>query len=181
MNKHLNEKTEKTEKVIHLLVTTLCDRNCKYCCDKQYSFDEIPTVTDKELKEAEVICLTGGEPFKYSQPNEIAYNLKTRYKNIKAVYVYTNALEFAEYLFKYDNSIDFIDGVNVSIKTKRGLDFFNIYIKNDKRLKAKELSNILYVFDNLISKNSNIGNFRYKERNWQPDFKPADNSIFRRI
>ena len=33
MNKHLNEKTERTEKIIHLAITTLCDRKCKYCCN----------------------------------------------------------------------------------------------------------------------------------------------------
>lgn len=29
MNAKLNEKTELTEKVIRILVTTLCNRNCK--------------------------------------------------------------------------------------------------------------------------------------------------------
>lgn len=58
----------------------------------------IPCVTDEELRNAEVLCLTGGEPFKYTQPNAIASYYKRNYPNIKKIYVYTNALEFAEYL-----------------------------------------------------------------------------------
>lgn len=32
----LNPKTDATKKVIHLMVTPLCNRNCRYCCNKQY-------------------------------------------------------------------------------------------------------------------------------------------------
>lgn len=182
MNKHLNEKNENTEKVIHLLVTTLCDRNCKYCCNKQYSFDEIPTVTDEELRNAEIICLTGGEPFKYSAPNEIAEKLKRDYKNIKAVYVYTNAVELGQYIVEKDSDgqFNYIDGVNVSIKCKADADAFLDYIVNVKAIK-KMKSNLLYVFDNLLPKGTDVGNFVWKDRTWQPDFKPASDSIFRRI
>lgn len=31
---NLNSRTEKTKKVMHLMVTSLCDRDCKYCCNK---------------------------------------------------------------------------------------------------------------------------------------------------
>ena len=56
----LNEKNEFTKKVVHLLITSLCNRNCPYCCNKQYSLDDVPYITDEELKETEVLCLTGG-------------------------------------------------------------------------------------------------------------------------
>ncbi len=59
----LNPKTDATKKVIHLMVTPLCNRNCRYCCNKQYDINDISYVTDEELREAEVLCLTGGEPF----------------------------------------------------------------------------------------------------------------------
>lgn len=182
MNPHLNEKTEATEKVIHLLVTSLCDRNCKYCCNKQYSLDEISTVTDEELRKAEVICLTGGEPFKYSNPCAIAAKLKRQYKNIRAVYVYTNAAELALYIMQHeDNKLACLDGLNVSLKCKADTDAFEKWIVDNRYVKDLP-SNLLYVFDEAdFSKVRYHGNFTYKERSWQPDFKPASDSIFRRI
>lgn len=178
MSKHLNEETSKTEKVIHLLVTILCDRNCSYCCNKQYSLDDVPYVTEEELNKAEIICLTGGEPFEYSQPNEIAKYLKQRYKNIKNVYVYTNAVEFAQYLQQKNGKIENIDGVNVSIKNVTDSIAFDKHIvSNPDVLKLK--SNLLYVFGCLRPEMT--GNFILKYRVWQTDFIPADDSIFRKI
>ena len=78
MNK-LNKKTELTEKTIHLMVTSLCERDCRFCCNKQYSISDIPFVTDGELKNAEVLCLTGGEPFTFTNPCEIARYYKENY------------------------------------------------------------------------------------------------------
>ena len=64
----LNERNENTKGIIHLLTTTLCNRDCKYCCNKQYDMNEILYVTDSELREAHTLCLTGGEPFLYTDP-----------------------------------------------------------------------------------------------------------------
>ena len=43
----LNDRTDKTKGIIHLMVTSLCDRNCPYCCNKQYDLNDIPYVTDE--------------------------------------------------------------------------------------------------------------------------------------
>lgn len=172
----LNEKTAKTEKVIHIMVTSLCNRNCKHCCNKQYSISDIPYVTDEELKNAHTLCLTGGEPFLYAEPASIAEYYKKRYENIKNVYVYTNAKELSDYL-KNNHLMDYIDGVNVSIKTKADLVAFD-NIVNDERIN-KMPSDLLYVFNDLLPKN--VGNFTVINREWQKDFVPADDSIFRRI
>ena len=40
-------------------------------------------------------------------------------------------------------------------------------------------SNLLYVFDNLLPEY--VGNFKVIHREWQEDFKPAQNTIFRRL
>ena len=172
----LNEKTAKTEKVIHIMVTTLCNRNCKYCCNKQYNIDDIPYVTDEELKNAHTLCLTGGEPFLYAEPASIAKYYKKRYENIKNVYVYTNAKELSDYL-KNNHLMNYIDGVNVSIKTKADLVAFD-NIVNDERIN-KMTSNLLYVFNNLLP--TNKGNFAIVNREWQKNFVPADDSIFRKV
>lgn len=98
----LNVKTDITKKIIHLMVTPLCNRNCKYCCNKQYDINNIPYVTDEELREAEVLCLTGGEPFLFTNPCWIARYYKKRYSNIKRIYVYTNAKELYLWLAGYN-------------------------------------------------------------------------------
>lgn len=172
----LNDKTETTKKIIHLMVTTLCTRNCKHCCNKQYDLNDIPCITDEELKEAEILCLTGGEPFQFTDPCEIAAYYKHKYKNIESVYVYTNVLELSQYL--RFNPLHHIDGLSVSIKTKTDADIFDKYIKNDEEVLYLP-SNRLYIFDNLYD--GAAEGFEIFQRNWQEDFTPADDSIFRRI
>lgn len=171
----LNERTESTKKVIHIMVTSLCERNCKYCCNKSYDLNDIPYVTDEELREAEIICITGGEPFQFTSPCDIAAYYKEKYPNIKSVYVYTNALELALYL-RNGGKIHHIDGLNVSIKCAMDVDYFE-EIKNKKKIKQLP-SNILYVFNNLY--HNDVHGFKVVNREWQSDFEPANDSIFRK-
>ena len=173
---NLNEYNEKTKRVIHLMVTSLCLRNCPHCCNKQYDLNDIPYVTDEELKQCEVLCLTGGEPFAFTNPCMIADYYKAEYPNIKKVYVYANASEFAGYLARGNNLFS-INGVNVSIKSMNDLNSFTSIIKNGWVNMLKE--NRLYVFDNLLP--NELGNFQVLFRDWQHDFKPADDSIFRKV
>lgn len=182
----LNEKNDYTKKIIHIMVTELCDRNCAYCCNKQYNIEDIPKVTDEELKEAEILFLTGGEPFAYTQPEKIANYYKSKYSNIKKVFVYTNAVELSQYFFKHkDNyercryrNLSSIDGLTISIKNKIDAKVFDELIKNDEEIKSLE-SNKVYVFNNLYPI-KNIEGFSISSREWQEDFTPADDSIFRR-
>lgn len=172
-----NEYNEQTKRIIHLMVTSLCLRNCPHCCNKQYDLNDIPHVTDEELKQCEVLCLTGGEPFEFTSPERIAYYYKKKYPNIKKVYVYTNALELYNYCRRnYLTFNDVIDGYNISIKTKVDVEAFN-KMKNYPRFEFRE--NRLYVFDNLMPKD--IKGFEVFKREWQEDFKPANDSIFRKV
>ena len=175
-NAILNAKTELTEKIIHIMVTTLCNRNCRYCCNKQYDLNDIQQVTEEELKNAHTICITGGEPFLYIEPNQIAKYYKTHYPNIKNIYVYTNALELADYLTQHTNTLEYIDGVNVSIKNVKDKNKFDIIVQ-DNRIKSMK-SNLVYVFNDLFPKITD--NFTVFSRKWQKDFIPAPDSIFRR-
>ena len=179
MSCKLNEYNEKTKKVIHLMVTSLCDRNCPDCCNKQYSLDDIPYITDAELKECKVLCITGGEPFRYAHPNNIAFHYHRFYPNIEKVYVYTNAFELNIFLGEQAdyNCLVFIDGLNVSIKTMKDLDAFNTLVNNTNVKKLTE--NRLYVFNNIEP--SYTGNFTVIKREWQKEFVPADDSIFRKV
>ena len=172
----LNERNENTKGIIHLLTTTLCNRDCKHCCNKQYDMNEILYVTEAELHEAHTICLTGGEPFLYTDPCEMARYYKRRYRNIKNVYVYTNALELAQWL--NNNSLHDIDGLNISIKTRADAKAFEHILKNHIDIISLS-SNLLYIFDKLYP-TTPLEGYQVFERKWQPDFEPADDSIFRR-
>lgn len=174
----LNERTDKTKRIIHLLVTPLCNRNCKYCCNKQYDMASIPVVTDEELREAEVLCLTGGEPFAFTDPCEIARYYKAKYHNIKKVYVYTNAKELADYLNVHE-ALYSIDGVNISIKNAEDAGAFILDIQ-DKHW-CNFYNDRLYIFDNMLNESQIKGYYKVIHREWQEDFKPADDSIFRRM
>ena len=179
---YLNDKNKITEKKIHLLVTTLCDRCCPDCCNNQYNMDLIPFVTEEELKNAEEVFLTGGEPFAYSKPDEIAAKLKAKYPNIKRVFAYTNAIELGDYLSRAHNNLWHLDGLTVSIKNKMDYLVFERDIIYDRRVCMLN-SNIVYTFSDDVPGCDNLllGNFIKKDRHWQKDFTPAPDSIFRRL
>lgn len=163
---------------MHLIVTSLCDRNCEYCCNKKYDIHNLQYATDEDFKKCSVLCLTGGEPFKYANPNELARYYKKRYKNLKKVIVYTNAMELNEYLYR-DGSLDYIDGLSISIKNCADYcSFLNIM----RSYSVTSLpSNRLYDFLGLQDEDECIKfGFDYIKREWQTDFKPAENCIFRR-
>lgn len=174
----LNETNEQNEKVIHLMITDLCDRRCPLCCNNQYELTDIPIVTDEEFQKAERIYLTGGEPFAYGKPNMVAKELKEEYPNISRIVVYTNALELAIYLLK-GGAVDFIDGVTVSLKDKRDREAFDRVIANHPEI-CKLRYNRLYVFKEVDYPICPRG-FEKRDREWQKVFVAAPNSIFRRI
>lgn len=139
---------------------------------------------DEELRKAHTIYITGGEPFKFSNPNAIAKYLKTKYHNIRTVRVYTGAVELAQWLkcnshwFNVAGELNWIDGVTVSLKNKYDVTCFMTDIVDDERIELLD-SNMLYVFGDLAPKD--LGNFIVKPRVWMEDFIPDKKSIFRRI
>lgn len=98
----------------------------------------------------------------------------------KKVYVYTNAKELYLWLAGY-NLIHNIDGLNVSIKNKDDLYFFKELVHNYQNQICVDncMSNRVYIFDSLIP--DDLGIFEPIIREWQEDFKPAPDSIFRRL
>lgn len=183
---HINEWNEETQGIIHLMVTSICDRDCPLCCNKQYNLNtEVPQVTDEELRKAHTIYITGGEPFKFSNPNAIAGYLKVNYPNIKTVRVYTGAVALGWWLRKNNYNgfnkaaeLDWIDGVTISLKDQFDVTAFDMSIVTDERIDRLS-SNMLYVFGDLAPEN--LGNFIVKPRVWMEDFIPDKKSIFRRI
>ena len=174
----LNEKNINTEKIIHIMVTSLCNRNCPDCCNYQYNLNDIPYVTDEELKNADTLCITGGEPFAYSNPCEIAFMYKAKYHNIKKIYVYTNALELADYLNNGHN-LYAIDGLTISIKNVTDAIYFERYVIHNEQVLSLE-DNLLYVFPGFENTKC-PNNMTKKNRVWQKNFTAAPNSIFRKV
>lgn len=181
----LNEKNEKTVKRIHLLVTDLCSRNCPNCCNKCYSLNDIPVVTDEELSKAEWLFLTGGEPFEFTNPSAIATSYKTKYPNIKNVIVYGNTFEFYEYFAKNKGHIPGIDGVSLSVKDTKDAWAWEKIVERiqdfDWAPKFDNLkNNIVYNFTKKIL--DSFSNWPVVERTWvnYKEWKPNPDSIFRK-
>jgi len=167
---------------LHLLVTELCDRNCEYCCNKEYDIANLPHVTEEELKSVNELCITGGEPFTYSNPCNIAKKYREKYPNIERVIVYTNALELRSYLLS-GGKIHDIDGLSVSIKHMGDRDAFLWLITNFGGRLSNLPYNRVYIMipiPEIISVIRRQSNFKDIERKWQEHFVPADDCIFRR-
>lgn len=166
-------------KIIHLMVTRFCCRDCRDCCNKQYDVNSIPVITEDEYRYAHTILLTGGEPVVFTNPSDIAKDIKKKYPNIKNVYVYANASELVDFLSRKDRSIEGIDGFSVSIKSMVDRYIFDSYISLFPEFNALK-SNRLYVFNNLHPLEADTSNFQVIERKWQEKFVPAEDSVFRR-
>ncbi len=177
----LNNYTENTKGVIHLLTTSLCDRNCKYCCNKQYNLNDIPYVTEDELKNCHTIYITGGEPFLFSQPNNIALYLRKKYPNITNVGIYGNAKALSDYLFSRGD-LNFITHLSISIKNI--LDYISLsYIIAHRKVRTRpKQNNILYImYDSQELHEEVLEIFTVIHRDWQEEFIPAPDSIFRKV
>lgn len=172
---------------LHLVVTSLCDRSCRWCCNKQYDIKNLEYATDEDFRWAKRLYLTGGEPFAYTNPCNLAKYYKLRYRNIEHVIVYSNAFELSEYLHS-GGKIHAIDGINVSVKDDNDLAYLqsvvtNIYYLPMNRIydftgKAKdELASIMEEgWGNLSCSRP----FEIINRQWQENFVPAPNCRFKR-
>lgn len=162
---------------LHLVVTTLCDRNCVYCCNNKYDIANLDYATDEDFKWADMLCLTGGEPFEYTNPCNLARYYREKYPNLKAILVYTNAQELWDYI-RCGGQLYTIDGLNISIKDDADLDCFERHLTKDEEI--LELSmNRVYDFT------CKVDPIKYKvfnviTRKWQKDFIPAENCRFKR-
>ena len=177
----LNEKNSITEKIVHIMITDKCNRKCPHCCNNQYNIYSIPIVTDEELKRAEYIFLTGGEPFAYSDPCRVARGIKIFYPNIKKIGVYTNAYELFEYLCEKENFLYGIDTLTISLKDQRDKKVFKDYLSKNPDILGlcKGIPHRVYSFVGLDGLEKRP-EFDIQERQWQKNFEAAPDSIFRR-
>lgn len=169
-------------KIIHLYLLNKCTHHCKLCCNKQYDVDKIPVVTVEELKYADTLCLTGGEPFMLDGICDFAEKIKLQYPNIQYIYVYTCGDSLLKWLGSH--KLHHIDGVNISPKNRYDAECVNELFKYHKDDIVSLWSNRLYLFPNVRDLVSTY-DIRYESvniifREWQEEFK-ASSGIFRRL
>ena len=70
---------------LHLFVTDECTNRCPKCCNRMYPAKDIPFVTKADIESAELVCLTGGEPFLFEETLWLARNFKAAYPGKKLV------------------------------------------------------------------------------------------------
>lgn len=177
----------KNEEIIHLYILNQCSHHCALCCNKQYSIDEIPVVQVEELKNARMLCLTGGEPFLLPNICNFAEQIRKQYPNIEQIFVYTCGDSLYHWL-EDGNKLHHIDGVNISPKNKYDTEcVVNLFINPEYREQIISLwSSRIYVFPNIDMARINALNLNGYEsikimhREWQTEFK-AQSGIFRRL
>ena len=158
---------------LHLVVTTLCDRHCKYCCNNKYDIQNLEYATDDDFRAADMLCLTGGEPFVYANPCNLAKRYRKTYPNLKSIVVYTNARELWHYLYYDGGKIHDIDGLNISCKNKSDVDYLKLIFNNPDVINLP--MNMVYDFTGLVESGSKV-----IKREWQENFVPAPDCLFKR-
>lgn len=184
------------EQIYHLLIKKECNHKCPLCCNRLYDLDKLPTITVEQLQTADVVCLTGGEPFLLNpwELVDLCRHLRIQYPNIKKLYIYTSGTGFINFSVEHwQNLFSSIDGLNISPKNYsdwstfhwfNGLDYWVEFMKNPR------LSNRLYLFEDQlkmweeIQKKLHPGlsiNWKVIGRKWDAEFKTPENEHFVRV
>ena len=160
---------------LHLVVTTLCIRNCKYCCNNNYNLQNLEYASDDDFINADMLCLTGGEPFLYANPCNLAKRYRRTYPNLKFITVYSNAVELRAYLSQ-GGTIHDIDGINISVKNLDDVEALKVlYYTPQIRLLPM---NRIYDFTGKVPESFSFGEVINRE--WQENFVPAPDCVFKR-
>ena len=113
-------KKERKVKILRLLITDKCLRNCKDCCNKQWNLRKLPVENDYS-KYSEIL-LTGGEPllFPYSVIKVIG-EIRNFTQGTK-IYLYTAMVENANKVLMV---LDFLDGLTVTLHEQKDVEYFS--------------------------------------------------------
>lgn len=177
------------EKIIHLYTINECGKKCPMCCNNLYDIDKLPVVTVAELKSANTVCLTGGDPFLYEGLSDFVKTFRKQYPNIKKMYAYTSGHALFRYLKNDWLYLTGLDGVSIAPKDAgdwldlRAMLSNNIY----KNIIKAMTSNRLMVFDSQkvyfdkFMKDIDLSIFTILGRKWDKEFITQDNEVFRRL
>lgn len=177
------------QKIIHLYTISECGKKCPLCCNRLYDIDALQVVTVEELKSADTVCLTGGDPFLYNDLWKFVRYLRNQYPNIKNLYAYTSGHALYQYMKNNWTHIEKLDGVSIAPKDAgdwlelRTLLTHGIYSNVISSIR----SNRLMVFDNQktnfdkFMKDIDLSMFTILGRKWDDKFVVPENEIFRRL
>lgn len=184
---------ENEKPVLHLMVNNTCTNNCPLCCNKQYNVDDIPVVTVEELRSIDTICFTGGQPMlNIASFSRLCDCIERNYPNIKNGYVYINGAELlSSYNVIVSNKKKLFENFPCNTRVKYGLTMSpkcenDWFVIRDFRPNMKNWrSNRIYCFsDDDVARAEEIfpdGEVEIVRREWQTNFVPAPNTIFRRL
>lgn len=175
--------------IIHLYVISECGKKCPMCCNKLYDIDAVPVVTVAELKSADTVCLTGGDPFLYNELYKFIDRLRGQYPNIKNLYAYTSGYALCNYLNLNWFEIGKLDGVSIAPKDVNDWVSLKNILKNKalNSILSHMKSNRLMIFDSQKAnfenflKDIDLSMFTILGRKWDKEFNTPENEIFRRL
>jgi organic radical activating enzyme len=126
-------------KILRLLITKTCHRDCDGCCNKDWDLDKLPIV---EHFDYDQILITGGEPLlNYKRTIGLIETIKV-VSNAK-IYVYTNLIIQNKTFKPLYKVLQYVDGVTITLHDRKDSDNFELLlfmIENNPFLKS--------VFDN---------------------------------
>lgn len=182
------------EQIYHILIKKECNHKCPLCCNRLYDLDKLPTITGEQLRKADVVCLTGGEPFMLREDSliNLCRNIRIQYPNIKKLYIYTSGYAFLKWsIYNWSNLIYYIDGLNVAPKGKNDWSNLRVLLLNEywrRNMGIDRLSNRLYVLEDQVENfNKYIGDIKFLipfeviGRKWDKEFKTPENEHFVRL
>jgi organic radical activating enzyme len=126
-------------KVLRLITTYDCPKNCPGCCNKQEQFNPVNIpVWDRGLDDYDMIILTGGEPlmYPYSTMN-IIERIRFQKPEIKII-LYTAKMNDIDMI---ENILGHIDGITITLHDQHDVDDF-------RRLNFRLLSRRRWIQDN---------------------------------
>ncbi len=153
---------------IRLIITEDCKQKCKGCCNKSYDMEKIPRVTIEEIRKAEQIILTGGEPM--LDPWSIIGIIR-QIKQLTPAPIVMYTADTKNYPIMLFKIINILDGVTITLHSKNDIEPFislankMAKFKHNKTLRLNVFSHVARAADLMIDY-KHLVNWSAKEVKW---------------
>jgi organic radical activating enzyme len=118
-----------------LLFTNACHRNCKGCCNKNWTGEPAKLITFEQLLDFDEIYITGGEPMLYIEELKNLINILK--KSNKTVFLYTALPHpYSDFI----EILNMVDGLTLTLHDIADYKLFQAYdlnklVPNNKQLR----------------------------------------------
>lgn len=159
-------------KNLRLLLWPDCNRSCSGCCNKDWNLDALPRATVEEIKNTNLVMLTGGEPMLYPE------GLKGAIENVRAlssakIYIYTAKVD--EPIAR--EALIMADGMTLTLHCQSDVEPF---LKFAKSVRGLSRSLRLNVFKGIEVPEVPVGWVVKNNIEWIENCPLPTNEIFRR-